>query len=827
MKKVSFYLLLLILISSCSSIKRVPENKLLLTKNTIIVDDGKNKDDELNDYLLLRPNSKTLGFPFPLYFYNLGNEKNSKTPSQWAKRNPKTYNFFKGLFSEKQSIGVANTFIGINKWFLTSGQAPVIIDPLKVRKTEKNLKTYLLNQGYFNAKVASKIDTLKKKKGAVRYIISKGVPLMIDSIYTSITSPVLDSIYAPEKEHSYLRPNTQFNDNNFRKEAQRIVKLFRNSGIFHFNENHLQFEIDTTDSLKKDRALITLKVKSEWRAQKNNQYVSLPFKVQKIGAVHIYTDYTYNEKDSPYLDTITYQGMKFIAHEKVRYNPKYLSQSIFLKPNVVYNDSIQSLTRQHLKSLNNFKSVVLKFSQIPGKDDELKMDVLLTPIEKYTIGAETELTHSNIRNVGIAGKFSIINRNTFRGAESFKFSFSGSYFNSSNGPGWEIGTDISLEVPRFVAPFGLHKLVPKRMSPRTLFSLGTSVQNNIGLDRQTFAAIVDYKWNFDKKKTIQLELMNAQYIRNLNIKDYFNVYRSELSKLLPIARTYFNNPTYNLPFDQAPNFTELVFNDPAFLASNPDEYRTNANVFNRYKILTSNFLIPTIAYSFAYNSQENFKDNNFSFFKIRVANSGNIASLISSSKNADGKKTLFNIPIAQYFKLDIEYKKFWELNENSVLGFRSFLGAVYPYGNSDIPFTKSYFAGGSNDIRAWKTYDLGPGSTGQGLEYNVGSLKFLTSLEYRFDILGSLKGALFMDAGNIWDITNSSFTFEEAKFKGLSSIKQIAIGSGLGARYDFSFLILRLDVGFKTYEPYLSGNKWFRNYNFGNAVYNIGINYPF
>lgn len=827
MKKVSFYLLLLFLISSCSSIKRVPENKLLLTKNTVIVDEGKNKDDELNDYLLQRPNSKTLGFPFPLYFYNLGNTKNSKTPSQWAKRNPKTYNFFKGLFSEKQSIGVANTFIGINNWFLTSGQAPVIIDPLKIRRTERNLKNYLMSQGYFNSQVTSKIDTLKTKKGAVSYHVTKGEPLIIDSVKVSIKSPVLNAIYTPKKAQSFLNPNKQFKDADFRKEAERIVKLFRNSGVYHFSENHLEFEIDTSDTIHRHRALITLFVKDKWTAQRNNQYVALPFKIQKIGQVNIYTDYSYNKKDEPYLDTIAYQGMNFIAHEKVRYNPKYLSQSIFLKPNTTYNDSLQSLTRQHLKSLKNFKSVTIKFTQISGKDDELRMDVQLTPIEKYTIGAETELTHSNIRDVGISGKFSIINRNTFRGAESFKFSFSGSYFNSSNGPGWEIGTDISLEIPRFVAPFGLHKLVPKRMSPRTLFSLGTSIQNNIGLDRQTFAAIIDYKWNFDKKKTIQLELMNAQYIRNLNIGDYFSVYRSELNKLIPIAKTYFNNPNYVLPFDQAPNFTELVFNDPAFLVSNPNEYRTNANVFNRYKILTSNFLIPTIAYSFAYNSQENFKDNNFSFFKVRVANSGNIASLLSNSKNADGKKTLFNIPVAQYFKLDIEYKKFWELNENSVLGFRSFLGAVYPYGNSDIPFTKSYFAGGSNDIRAWKTYDLGPGSTGQGLEYNVGSLKFLTSLEYRFDVLGSLKGALFMDAGNIWDITNSSFAFDEAKFKGFSSIKQIAIGSGFGARYDFNFLILRFDIGFKTYEPYLDGNKWFRNYNFGNAVYNIGINYPF
>ena len=109
----------------------------------------------------------------------------------------------------------------------------------------------------------------------------------------------------------------------------------------------------------------------------------------------------------------------------------------------------------------------------------------------------------------------------------------------------------------------------------------------------------------------------------------------------------------------------------------------------------------------------------------------------------------------------------------------------------------------------------------------MGSLKFLTSAEYRFNVVGKLKGALFVDAGNIWDITGSNFVDEAAKFKGLSSLQDIAVGSGFGARLDFNFLVVRLDVGFKTYEPYLKNEKWFQNYNFSNAVYNIGINYPF
>ena len=505
-----------------------------------------------------------------------------------------------------------------------------------------------------------------------------------------------------------------------------------------------------------------------------------------------------------------------------------MSQSIFLKPNSIYKDTLNNLTRSHLKSLKNFKSTNIKFSTAPGTDDELIMDIFLAPLEKYTLGLDTELTHSNIRNIGTSAKFSISNRNAFKGSELLKMSLLGSWFNANNGPGWEIGADISIEIPRFVAPFGLSKFVPKEMSPRTLFSFGSSFQKNIGLDRQTFTILTDYKWQFNKKKTIQLEIFNTQYVKNLNVGSFFNIYSSEYTNLNSVAKVYYSdsNKILEIP-TEAVTFMNTVSNDSNFQASNSEEYNTATNTLNRYNIITSDFLIPVIAYSFTYNNQTDFKDNNFSFFKARVANSGNILGLLSKNKNANNKKTFLRIPLAQYFKTDIEYKKFWDVGENSVFGIRTFLGAIIPYDNSDIPFTKSSFSGVSNDIRSWQTYELGPGSRNTGLEFNVGSLKFLTSAEYRFDVVSNLKGALFVDAGNIWDITGSDFVDDNAKFNGFSSLKNIAVGSGFGARLDFSFLILRLDVGFKTYEPYLTGNKWLKNYNFANAVYNIGINYPF
>ncbi|TYP99505.1 surface antigen-like protein [Tenacibaculum adriaticum] len=826
MKKLSIYFLLLLFLSSCSTIKHVPEKELLLTKNTVYIDSVKNSKSEITDLLLQRPNTKALGIPLSLYFYNLGNPKGSQDVSEWKENHPGWYHTFKDLFSEKQSISVARTFIGLNNWYLENGQAPIIIKDKKTKETVKNLEAYYFTEGYFRTKVWSQKDTLGNKKGAIKYYISRGKPSFLDSIYSNIKSPVLDSIYATTSQKSFLKKGEQYKNQNFINEADRLIKLFRNKGIYHFNENSIEFVNDTLNNYKKTNVEISI---SDRLIEKEGAYISKPFKIQRIKKINIFTDYLYSLRNELHKDSINYNDISYFSHTKLRYNPKYLSQSIFIKPNQVYTDSLRNLTRNHLRGLRNFKTTSIRYTEL--NDEELEANIFLTPIEKYTLGVETELSRSNIRTFDISAKFSITNRNTFKGAEIFKFSILGSYFNSRTVPGWEIGSNLSLEVPRFMAPFGLHKFVPKSMSPRTTFQTGINIQKNIALDKQNISLGVDYKWQYSKRKTIQVELLNAQYIRNLNVDNYFNIYNSEYEKLNEVSLTYDGNPLPQPNNQESINkivdFMKERASDTNFKSTDPTAFQDNLNILNRYNIITSDFLIPVIAYNFTYNNQENIRDANFSYFRVRVANSGNIMALLSNQTDAKGQKTVFKLPVAQYFKTDIEYKKFWRLGENSVLAHRSFLGAIITYNDSNIPFSKSYFAGGSNDIRAWRTYDLGPGRRTPGLEYNIGSLKFLSSFEYRFDMISSLKGALFVDAGNIWDITNSSLVDDAAKFKNLKSITDMAVGAGFGLRYDLKFLVARLDLGFKAREPYLTDKRWFQNFNFSNAVYNIGINYPF
>lgn len=804
--------------SSCNSVKYVSENDLLLTKNTIIINNKKNVEDEITDYIIQRPNQLVFGIPFPLYFYNIGNENFEIDFEKWKTNHLNLYSFTTKVFSKKQTIGLFNFKKNTHKWWLTNGEEPVVFDSKKAKQTVNNLTNHFQQEGYFNVNANYKVNLLKNKKATVEYSVETDKPYTIDSIRTSITSTVLDSIYSLNKTASYLKKGAQFKYSYFINEQDRITNLFRNSGIYRFNKNAIIFDADTSNYKSKIDLII------------NDSIANVPFKIQKIKNINIYTDYSYNTKDNPIKDSLNYNGYLFLSQKKLRYNPKLLLNAIFLEPNSIYQDKTRELTRKNLRRLNNFRTVDIKYNEL--ENDFLEASIYLTPLKKYLIGISTELTHSNIRQLGISTKLSFSNINIFQGSEILKFSVQGSFLDSKDAAdnenllnAWEIGADVSIELPRFFLPFKPDKFIPKNISPKTTFTIGSSLQKNIGLDKQKFTGIVDYTWESSKNKKHSFEVLNTQFIKNLNINSYFSIYTSEYDDLLEIKEEYF--PTETLSKENAIRFIE-TFIDDEFNNSNSSEYQTAKNIEARYDIITEDVLIPATAYTFTYNNSENYKDTDFSFFRARVVSSGNLTTLLASNTDENNSKLLFNTPIAQFIRTDLEYKKFWNFSSENILAFRTFIGIAFPFNNSNsIPFSRSYFIGGPNDLRAWKIYDLGPGTTKTGLEYNVGNLKFLSSLEYRFKIINSIKGAFFVDVGNIWDISNSQLNTTEANFKGFKSLQDIAIGSGFGLRYDLSFILLRLDLGFKTYEPYLTQNKWFQHANFKNTVYNFGISYPF
>lgn len=814
--------------SACKTTKYVPEGELLLSKNKIYIDDKNKIDEEAKDYLIQRPNNTFLGIPFALHFYNRANKNYEQAYLNFLEKNPKTDKRLQNIFSKKQSVKIGETYKGLNRWLLNDGQAPVILNERKAKLSTEKLRTYYFNNGYFNAEVDYDIH-LKVKKADVNYNIVKNKPFRLDSIRTIIDSKTLDSIYQKTRISSILKSGDTYKDKNFRNEADRLTRTFRNSGIYHFTENQIGFyDIDTLATNHKTDVVLKI---TDRLIENEGVIETKPLKVQKITKIGIFTDYSYERINETFKDTTVYNGFHFYSHDKLKYNPKALLNAVFIEPGNIYKDSTRSMTRKHLKLLKNFKMVKIKYTEI--NDEELAATIVLTPMKKYSITMNTEVIHSNIKQLGFAGGFAFINRNTFKNAEILKLTFKGSVFDVATSIGdtndnpfssWEISADASIEVPRIVFPFLGYSLIDKRMAPKTLFSVGTSFQKNIGLDKEKFTAFIDYSWTPNKKTKHTIEPINAQYVKNLNKDQYFHIYSSEYTDLATIQEANF--PDYSLTEDNALQFiNENIDND--FQQTDSESYQRAKNIEKRNEIITTDYVIPSTTYSFTYSTQSDFKDQNYLFFRAKIATAGNLLSALTKTE-INGVKTFAETPIAQYTKTDFEFVKYWDFSRSNILVFRSFIGIAIPYGNSkDIPFTNSYFIGGSSDIRAYKTYELGPGSNNSGLEYNVGSLKLIGNLEYRFGITQSLKGALFVDAGNIWDITDSEISESGEKFTSLASLKNSAIGTGFGIRYDFSFFIFRTDIGFKTYEPNLEGNRWLQNYNTDNAVINIGINYPF
>ncbi len=575
--------------------------------------------------------------------------------------------------------------------------------------------------------------------------------------------------------------------------------------------------------------------------ENGDQITIKPFKQRKVSKINIYTDYSFLNKKNTYKDSAQYAGYHFYAHQKLRFNPKRLANNIAITPNSVYKDVERVQTIQYLNDIQIFRPPI-NIQYVENKDGSLTANINLVPLKRFGADTQAEVTHSNIKPFGILGKVGFISRNIFKSSEILKLSVQGSFLNVAEDvadpnfnffglSAWEIGANMSFKIPRIIFPINTRKIIPKRMRPSTNIGISTSFQKNIGLDRQNITGNITYNWKKGTKVKHQLELINIQYINNINSGNYFSIFGSELSKLSRVAQVLPDPNSVNSDGNITDTYAYInyilnPFNN--FATTDFEDFKTVQRVKERKDIITEDILVPVISYSYVYNGKKGFNDTKFSFFSARIVSAGSLTSALTK-ESTNGRKELFGLPIAQYIKTEFEYKKYWKLYNNNHLVFRTFVGAAVPFGNStEIPFSRSYRAGGSNDIRAWKTFDLGPGASLSNLDFNIGNLKLVSNFEYRFKVINNFYSALFVDAGNVWDLTNSELTNNTSKFKGFNSLEEIAIGSGLGLRYDFGFLIFRTDFGFKTYEPYLpKNNRWFKHYNFQNMVFNFGINYPF
>ncbi|MDO6595301.1 BamA/TamA family outer membrane protein [Oceanihabitans sp. 2_MG-2023] len=834
--KIVFFVLLTVLFASCDAVKRVGEKEHLLVNNTIVVNNKKVNTERINNLLYQSPNRKLLGIPLRLHIYNTARPNIDSIVNEKINRNPKRKARLENFLSKKQLDKYLQAKINFNAWLKKTGEAPVIVNETRTKKSLNILEAYYFNNGWFNVKASAKTDTLTNKKATIKYTVNTGKAYFVDSLTTSIDSPVLDSLYKTQSHKSLLKKE-QYKTSNFDNELQRITDQFLNSGVYHFSQEYIYFEMDSIDNNQK--VMVDLQIKNRLLRKQDSIY-RLPFKTYKVKDVNIYTNSTYDNRNKTISDTLTYNNYNLFSIGKMRFKPKALTDAVFITPNSIFKDINKTRSYRHLSNLKTFKYPDIEY--IENQDTTLTANIYLSPLKKFKFGFSAEVSQSNIQTVGFALNPSLLMRNVFRGAETLELSAIGSIGASKDAANDsdqffdinEIGANLRLTIPRLFFPFNTEKIIPKHMFPSTIISLAMSSQTNIGLDKQTVTGTFNYKWFPNNMVTNRLDLFNAQYVRNLNTDNYFNVYETSYNNLNNIAQDLdytTDGADLSIPEEADLFMEDVLINNNTSLTSGDEDYQTISAISERKDRLTENNLIFSSNYYYTKDKRENLFDETFSIFRFKLELAGNIFStasnLLNLEKNSNDQYEFFNVAFSQFVKTEFDYIRHWDLGKKNVLAARGFVGIAIPYGNStNIPFSKSFFAGGTNDNRAWTAYSLGPGSSGSNNEFNEANLKLAFSFENRFNVFGDVNAALFIDVGNIWnvldDVEDDAYTFNS-----FSSLKDIAIGSGFGIRYDFGFAVARLDLGFKTYNPALENNRWFRNYNFGNAVYNIGINYPF
>jgi outer membrane protein assembly factor BamA len=540
--------------------------------------------------------------------------------------------------------------------------------------------------------------------------------------------------------------------------------------------------------------------------------------------------------DDPYDSIGFFEGLNFYSQGKFRYNKKLLRESIEFKIKEPYSDQSRGTTISHLNRLQSFDYPTISYQYLNNDESQLDTSIFLIPKKQYSLDFTLDITQSNILKRGVAFGSGLGVLNVFKGSESLELGARGSFGRSANVAIADYGIDLQLKAPQFLIPFN-KKINNQRIAPLTTIRTGIGYQRNIGLDKRNFTGGIEYQWNTRKKRRWIFTLTEIEFVNNKNKENYFGVYTNALGELNQIASktnanlSYFINNKLSIP-SGTQSFINDVLGGNTNIKSTDFEYRRVQRIEERRRRLTQNNLIVNSAIQFYSSSKSGIYDRDFTQFRANLSWAGNLLEGLAKTfnwvRNKADEYLLFEVPFSQFVKIETDLVKHWEIYDNQVLALRAFGGVAIPYGNANnIPFNRSFFGGGAYDNRAWEVYRLGPGSSNTGNEFNEANMKLSFNFEYRFNLIGAFKGALFLDAGNIWNVADN---VDEAarRFDGIRDLDEFAIGTGFGIRYDFGLFLLRLDMGFKTHNPVLpKGERWKWNYQIRNANPTIGINYPF
>jgi outer membrane translocation and assembly module TamA len=685
-----------------------------------------------------------------------------------------------------------------HNWLRKIGEEPVIYSPDLTIKSAGQLKQFLENKGYYHAEVHDTV-VFKGENAKVTYSIKSNAPYRIKHMTYSFEDTGLVSRILPDTLNSLLKKGMRYDKEVLKQERIRIETLLKEQGYFNFSKEYIFYTATIDGENNSVDLLVNFKEFTEGKSDPHTKVKYHPRYL--IGDVYVIPNYSnLNIADSvgttqPAFDTTSFQGLHFLNNSKPNLKPVVIVNSNDIIPGEYYKLSNVNRTYRNLSELSIVRFTNIAFTENEsianfGSDRYINCHIELTQKKLQSYQIEIAGTNS-AGDLGVRGNLLYQNLNLFRGAEVFNMKFTGAIealknrtdgkFNSLK----EIGAESSIVFPKFFSPFRLESFV-KKYSPKTSISVSFNYQSRPDFTRSIANSSFSYRWNGSTYLTHTIWPLELNYIQ---------IYDSLSSA----------------------EFLDSIKN-------------------TRLGYSFEDHVVNVVRYGFELNNQAIGKSRNFIFMRFNIESAGNLVYLSDTLFNYE----LFKVPYFQYLRGDVDFRYYNVIDKQNRFVYRFFAGLGYPYGNSkNLPYEKQFFSGGPNSIRAWQTYDLGPGSFVENdstlnsvfyYPHKIGDIKLEANLEYRFKVFWKMEGAFFIDMGNIWairkDVDKPGAEFDWKRF-----YKEIAVGSGLGARFDFSFLLLRLDFGIKLRDPAQKENsRWipfYKDFSLRDLHWNFGIGYPF
>ncbi len=657
-----------------------------------------------------------------------------------------------------------------------AGEPPVTGSMVRTATNVALAENYLQNRGYFNATAEAILAVSKKKRSTLTMTVNTGQQYTIRDVSFKYDSSVIAKDIDSGFSETLLKKGSPYNLSVAKAERTRIDIALKEKGYFYFKPDYILIVADTGVGDNK----IDIKVQLKHKEIPPEAYTRY-----KINDIFIYADYrlqgTANDTDN---SEKVKQDNYYIIDPHKKFNPELFAQSMVFEPHDLYSLGDQNASLSRLVNMGTFKFVKNRFAAI--NDSLLDVYYYLTPYPKKSFRFELGALTQNDNRAGTRGSISWKNRNTFKGAEELQFKINGGfeaqYTGEQKKPNiYNLGTEMNLSFPRFVVPF-INIQTQSRYLPRTLVKLKYRYEYESGLLRiNSYTGSYGYDWKQGGHKEHQLFPFNLTYV-------------------------------------------------------NTDTLGKISNI--RYGNLIFDGIIVGPTYEFTYSSQSANARKHAFYFDGLIDLSGNLLGLSQKADYKTNQRILFGSVYAQYLKLQPDFRYYLRLTDRTNIATRIMAGIGIPYGNSaQLPNIKQFWAGGNSDLRGFQSRLAGPGSfntdTTKFIE-TLGDIKLEGNIELRRNIYKFLNAAVFADAGNIW-LYRENKNFPGGKFS-TSFLKELAVDMGIGLRFDFSILVLRLDLGMPVRKPWLAEeDRWVFNkiafndkeWRRQNLILNIAIGYPF